>query len=378
MTYNYQNEDFCRPLGDLNTKTISDEIVCHLGLKKDAAEILTARYNSMQNNFLKTGYKDYPPVCDCKALETKDALLGMPAKCFEEESVLTKLIDKGYKNLGHDMPVWLSPPEPKFRVMILGQDPLRHEDDSDGYLLLSTPWGMHSKDYQPGNVIKKAVKSIVADGGAVYITDLAKIYFQSSEEFPQRIKLFEELFPQIMKDFSSFINREIDLFSPQVIMVIGKDSTKILSSRFPDYKNVDFKKGKFLEEINGRTIVTAYHPNSRESTPASYYSEKISEALNNRCSVPAAEPQGSNTVKVQKLKSKPVTYIVKDENRNELNTFTSKSLEGKVGGWIRDRIRLEDKIDGKKYYIYDGSGQLVLKAQAAKKGNGEFKMLWNV
>ena len=189
----------------------------------DISEILKERYRKMRDNYLKkwtpndgtwkqNGYdieEGFP-----------DALLSV--KTDERWGDLHKL-----RNLGHDLPIWMyyeglqhKTGEERPRVMIVSQDPLR-DGHTDGKLLLSSPWALHSRNYlKDGATLPQHIIHELLDHGAiVYVTDFLKLYANHSSG-----KKYNVLGKN--KDFKEkcgiCLREEIKLFQPNLIITFGR------------------------------------------------------------------------------------------------------------------------------------------------------------
>ena len=171
MSYSYCN----------NYKDIVNILESNL-FGKNPYNVLQSRYEQMQSHFLQE-YEDEEKCAiydiisgqDKKGKLLNDALLKVPLSDFSG-----KVIDfKGYFNLGHDLPFWIEPDNPKGRIMLVSQDPLRAHQKAKDIITLSTPFGMHSKEYRNyghHKTFTSIVENIVDKGYSVYLTDCHKLF----------------------------------------------------------------------------------------------------------------------------------------------------------------------------------------------------------
>lgn len=230
---------FCPNLATgLTTQTISAELAKTVFGDSGFAELLKTRYDQMVHWFRGAHYNDphwdlEEPFSDCtnKAdCDKKDARLVVPrSRLVSAPQNVTRLFD--YDNFGHDMPVWVSynqDPNAK-RVMIVSQDPLRgskNAKDEKGSLYLSTPFGIHSPDFENGGMdsrVHDMLNAFLDAGFCVYLTDNMKFYATRAnkkeesivkEEIRQNQNGYKSL-------FSKIIELEIGMFDPNLILILG-------------------------------------------------------------------------------------------------------------------------------------------------------------
>lgn len=131
------------------------------------------------------------------------------------------------KLIGIDLPTLISPPNPKGRVMILGQDPLRHEVDFPNPpfpVVVGTPWALHSAKAKEGTDRRRSgirlmwqiVKAVTEEGYSVYLTDIVKLWLPSKRG-DKKNPIIET------KDqrFQTVLGAEIELIKPVKIIAFG-------------------------------------------------------------------------------------------------------------------------------------------------------------
>ena len=149
---------------------------------KNPYNVLNERYEQMRSFYDKcyngvnkcAGY-DIISGHDKKGNDLNDALLKVPLSDFSGKVSGYK----GYFNLGHDLPFWIEPDNPKGRIMLVSQDPLRAHQKAKDIITLSTPFGMHSKEYRNyghHKTFTSIVENIVDKGYSVYLTDCHKLF----------------------------------------------------------------------------------------------------------------------------------------------------------------------------------------------------------
>ena len=275
---------FCPDLATgLTTQVISNELAEKVFGDSGFAELLKARYDQMGALFKDASYNDprwdlKEPFSDCKNKadrDKKDARLVVPrSKLIHAPQNVTRLFD--YDNFGHDMPIWVSynqDPNAK-RVMIVSQDPKRDNDVREN-IYLSTPFGLHSKDWRNGNAqVRRIAHILMTNGYCVYLTDSMKFYAGDGNVVRQSIE--ENDRDGYKSVFSRVLNAEIEKVDPKVIIKLGDDA---LDSDYVDSeyaRSHDAFDGFDLQEIGGRRVIAVYHPNGTRGAI-----KRIRELVNN-------------------------------------------------------------------------------------------------
>ena len=273
---------FCPDLATgLTTQVISNELAEKVFGDQGFAKLLKARYDQMGELFRNAHYDNSrwdldALFSDCKNKadrDKKDARLVVPrSRLVSAPQNVTRLFD--YDNFGHDMPVWVSynqDPNAK-RVMIVSQDPLRgskNAKDEKGCLYLSTPFGIHSKDFECHGMdprVRDMLNAFLKAGYLVYMTDYMKFY--AKERGFIKGKVMRRNDPDVFRAmFSDSLEYEIkEMVKPSFIIFLGADFTN------PHYASLPFssqvKRDRIEEGEVGwndssyRAIVTC-HTNAR-------------------------------------------------------------------------------------------------------------------
>lgn len=229
---------FCPELQgcSVNCDKVADLLADNLfGGNPEARKLFVARYRQMRKNYSGVSHND--ERWDLKlGTETfrragtgKDALLSVPQCAL---SGLPKQVAELWKhrNFGHDMPTWMvkSGVKNPRRVMIMSQDPLR-TGHSAGQLLLSTPFGFHSKDYRAigckNDSVYDLVRRLLERGDCVYLTDCLKFYTNDAKDDEKKKKNFvTSNLKRKLKFWEMFkptFEAEIRAFDPDVILGLG-------------------------------------------------------------------------------------------------------------------------------------------------------------
>ncbi len=275
---------FCPDLGEtLTTQEMSTFLAGEVFGDQGFARLLKARYDQMGQLFKNASYKDsrwnlIAYGCEnCATANKRDARLKVPREkiaCNGNNANVTRLFD--YDNFGHDMPVWVTyNDDPRaMRVMIVSQDPKRDNDVREN-IYLSTPFGLHSKDWRKGNAqVKRIAHMLMENDYCVYFTDSMKFYAGDGNVVRQSIRENDQ--DGYKSIFSRALNAEIEKVDPKVIIKLGDetlDSDYVDSVYASSHNAFD---GFDLQEIDGRRVIAAYHPNGTRGAI-----ERIKELVNN-------------------------------------------------------------------------------------------------
>lgn len=182
-----------------------------------------------------------------------------------------------YTNIGHDMPTWLfykdfldiADFEIRPRVMIVAQDPLREGHKLQNTLLLSTPWGFHSLNYQltrTGQINHRrkmisVIHSYLCTGAIVYLTDFKKLYLDGN-------KINDCLTQKCIE----CLKNEIALFKPTHIVTFGEQASRALTGVWLPDQSIPLPQNLLPVNYNKQLmVVEKYHPNTRANTlPVNY------------------------------------------------------------------------------------------------------------
>ena len=281
---------FCPDLATgLTTQVISDELAEKVFGDSGFAKLLKARYDQMGELFRDANYnnerwnlKEFGCV-NCATANKKDARLKVPRhKINSNNSSVTRLFD--YDNFGHDMPVWVSynqDPNAK-RIMIVSQDPLRGSkkakevNDEKGSLYLSSPFGVHSCDFERDGMdshVKGMLNAFLDADFCVYLTDNMKFYATRADEEGNNINVVKEKIKQYKSLFSKILELEIGMFDPSLILMLGLDvqnrqltETSLVNAARPgdgfevQNLNLVIHDQKDNPTERRQDVISAYHP----------------------------------------------------------------------------------------------------------------------
>lgn len=140
-------------------------------------------------------------------------------------------------DIGHDLPVWFTAGdgEPRHRVMIVSEDPLRDELPN-GALHLSSPFGTHCETYSTSaaRLVENVVKRLLQENVSVYLTDFSKLYFTFDHDRTSWKKRVEFLSTRIdwKEVCRGILDREIALFNPTLVVLMGREVVVSTLERF--------------------------------------------------------------------------------------------------------------------------------------------------
>ena len=228
-------------------------------------DVLVARYRQIAANFLDVRFVD--PRWDLAVggrvlphdAHDNAALLSVPADLLDGcAAPVAELLN--HANFGHDMPTWMVKEgvENPLRVMIISQDP-RRTGHPAGSLVLSTPFGFHSRDYRDiccqNPVLCRQVERLLEANTCVYLTDCMKFYTDDIVEGgkPPQNYVRSNLHRGHYHDlFRAALDAEIAAYAPNVILTLGNEAADFVGAAHPG-------EGLDPQQINGRTVIAAYH-----------------------------------------------------------------------------------------------------------------------
>ena len=271
---------FCPDLGgELTKEAMSGFLAEKVFGDSGFAKLLKARYDQMGELFRNAHY-DNPrwdlkePFSDCKNKDDrdkKDARLVVPrSRLVSAPQNVTRLFD--YDNFGHDMPVWVTynnDPKAK-RVMIVSQDPLRGSKDANdekGNLYLSSPFGVHSCDFESGGMdprVRDMVNIFLRADLCVYLTDYMK-FFAKEKGFIKKMVMRKKDPLGYRKKFSDVLEYEIkNMVKPSLIIFLSPDFVKSNYTNLPINQQTQRDKIAEIKWSNSKykAIITR-HPNAR-------------------------------------------------------------------------------------------------------------------
>ena len=139
--------------------------------------------------------------------------------------------------------------------MIVSQDPLRNRG-INGKILFSSPFGIHCHDYRnkKNESLMKILQGLWQNNKIVfYLTDFNKLYIQSGGN-ETSIQTLDRQHPTIAQNFKSILDKEIDLFKPNLIVTLADYTSNNLLGRAINTEN-RFKKHTY----NGIDVLPMYH-----------------------------------------------------------------------------------------------------------------------
>jgi hypothetical protein len=144
------------------------------------------------------------------------------------------LIAKNAAYLGIDFPTWMNfdPVSNKKKIMIVGIDPLRSEDDRKYKIEIGTPYGFHIKLLREKHTKHywDFIESL-SDEYAIYMTDTFKVFYYKDEKKDSLRSYKDQSFTnshnssdEKYKDkdiHQSIFNKEVEFIQPDLIVTLG-------------------------------------------------------------------------------------------------------------------------------------------------------------
>ena len=223
---------FCPQMGELTTAAIANLMSQQVfSANADFTALLKERYEKMAANFQiephesrKWEQRIRNHVCQAVYDGGKpDARLAVPTQYIGSSDNRIKSL-RNARNLGVDMPVWLSQRgahKDAPRIMLVAQDPLR-DGDSNGNLYISSPWAFHCRDFRHKTRMRipfLLVSYLLGHGNCLYLTDAFKIFAEDHKYSDEIIR------PDFRQPFQDVLRAEIELFVPDVIVAIGEQAS---------------------------------------------------------------------------------------------------------------------------------------------------------
>jgi uracil-DNA glycosylase len=167
--------------------------------------------------------------------------------------------------LGVDLPSWFGDFKSKNRIMVIGIDPMRgNEDfkvaraDKMQHVIIGTPYAMH--DYKNRDLAKRnkhyfGFIDAISSENFVYLTDIYKTFFytKDSKDVKKRsYKYYNDADKENVEEKNSIRNsvlnalyQEIDLVNPNIIITLGGISFSQLTN-----KSITFKQNPKIEKVH--------------------------------------------------------------------------------------------------------------------------------
>ena len=206
-----------------------------------AKECIKNIYKTMQNDIDEDGYHIY----------------GIPGEFLNKNINTTTLEKNGSLYAGHDLPVWLNDSDKaQYRILVLSQDPRRNEDEmKDKEIGVSTPFGLHSAKWRSNRnkgLVHWLFKELIEEYGeelSVYYTDMYKLRGVDVRKVKK-----SQLDCCNLEYYKEILKKEIDLFKPNVIFLMGKKAQQ------------SFNTIKDVISTNNVKVLDVPHPNARAYT----------------------------------------------------------------------------------------------------------------
>ena len=182
---------------------------------------------------------------------------------------------------GHDLPVWLNDPgNADIRIMVISQDPRRSEKEmiennkengmpTSNVISISTPFGLHFKNWR-SHKLKGLVHYLFEDMKNKFCAKKLSIYYTDIYKFRGVDSKYLDT-PNIDL-YIKVLSCEIQLFKPDVILLMGKEVQKAWKTISPAIINAS--KTKIIE--------TPHSTNARQKTWSDKYPSMLSYSTGER------------------------------------------------------------------------------------------------
>jgi hypothetical protein len=190
------------------------------------------------------------------------------------------------KLLGIDLPSWYGDYNSKNKIMIIGIDPMRHDNDFKEALanpykevLIGTPYAFHNSEIRVGTNNQnytQFINNLIDDNNNfVYLTDIYKLFFYTDivkkNEFIRSYDYYgkSKKTEGIRNSILVTLLEEIRLINPTIIITFGRESFKQLTlknvvlSKKNILDNSLFFTEKIFEDFNHIRIYPFMHPGRR-------------------------------------------------------------------------------------------------------------------
>lgn len=132
--------------------------------------------------------------------------------------------------VGIDLPTFITTPNAKGTIIVLGEDPLREnamKNNEPQPIILSTPFGVHLSICRKGKqkIYWEISERILTAGYNIYFTDINKIWMKGKGN-PSKSKIPNDL----KEKYLECLNKEIELFNPLLLITFG-NKAKIASQQ---------------------------------------------------------------------------------------------------------------------------------------------------
>ena len=227
-----ESANFCSDIGACNAANVADTLT---------EMLFPAAINDSLRQWYQNGHRAYRgQPADWSGFtfhDTRPEIRSLPQSVCEQWGFLDNLWNRA-TDLGHDLPTWFSrgTEEPTRRIMIVSQDPLR-SNLPRGNLHLSSPFGFHCAEYRnsASDLVRQVVCRLLEENAAVYLTDAMKIYFSFANQ-ATCLKCRQAYLSSTQFDwkttFRSVVDREILLFDPTLVVLMGKPVINMMLDRF--------------------------------------------------------------------------------------------------------------------------------------------------
>ncbi len=217
---------------------MQDQFCNECGLSQDVPHLVAERLFGVEYlHRIENRYEQMRKCCDCTCTEWQEVFTEdlKPYNGYSDTTSVTipignsqlgadiKKLHKGA--IGVDLPTWFNIQDNK-HIMIVAQDPLR---SSKWYgecfdTVISSPFGLHSLEHREnargGKMMDLLVKSLVANGCGIYLTDANKFFVYDH-------KTTDEFSNAHIAEYAEIMRQEIELVKPFVIVCLGRSAERM-------------------------------------------------------------------------------------------------------------------------------------------------------
>jgi hypothetical protein len=171
------------------------------------------------------------------------ALIPNPIKSEIRQTIRNKLINKEQPSYESDNNNYDTK---RSENAVKPDDTQREINKIKQNLFLSSPFGLHCRDYREcnGEVMQTIVDEILKNGHSVYLTDFYKAFTLDPNK---KDKKSIDLLSGFVGQFKDILDEEIRLYKPNLIICFGNDATNALLTKKVEYGTIQTYKASIKE-----------------------------------------------------------------------------------------------------------------------------------
>lgn len=229
-------ETFLKPFGERLSEDSIANLISYYLLGISQLKKVCLRYADMRANFNKVTYDEWNKNDNSEVWLFSSGVT--PYKDYDDTTNIPIPIERPEINVvsnnavtSLDLPIWFTPLNPIKWIVLLSQDPMPrskwYNDCRDA--VCSSPFGLHTRTWRErgngGGRIWGLVKNLTQNNIGVYLTDIRKFYFRTSDEKRKYIAPSNE----IIEIYRSLLLEELEIIKPNIIVTLGNQSASALS-----------------------------------------------------------------------------------------------------------------------------------------------------